>query len=189
MKQCQDCSTPIVGYYAKRCKKCSAIKREQERIRKIIRCKHCGKEFSRMGKKFRSMIFCSKKCKTEYCQIPCKNCGKLFTISPKRFDNNKTHTCSNKCKGELKTIGYYGPNWLSQSRKTKERDNYTCQICGIQKDKRALIVHHIIPFREFSLENYEEANDLSNLILLCRSCRHEVEKGIIAFSAITISAY
>ncbi|GAH15014.1 unnamed protein product, partial [marine sediment metagenome] len=48
-------------------------------------------------------------------------------------------------------------------RKIRERDNYTCQLCGAEgKD-----VHHI----DYAKENCEP----SNLITLCRSCHTKTE--------------
>jgi 5-methylcytosine-specific restriction endonuclease McrA len=67
---------------------------------------------------------------------------------------------------------YYGPNWFEQREKALKRDNYTCQKCGARGDD----VHHIIPFRKFGLANYLKANELSNLITLCKSC-HGKENG------------
>lgn len=265
MKFCEDCSQPIKSYYAKRCKKCSAIKRERERIRSVVHCKHCNKEFTIMHGEFRSIMFCSRKCKIEHYQVPCKNCGKMFShhgkhnaetcsvrcrgelrtrLNPKGdfiCDNCgkqfkayvsqrvKPHTfCSMKCKVEwwkgsnhigynsidcicqicgkefrrekykvdknggkycsqqcfsqsqvLPTVDYYGPNWKAQKHKARKRDNYTCQNCSIKQGEypRALDVHHIIPFREFGLTNHEQANQLSNLVSLCKHCHRRVEKG------------
>lgn len=65
-------------------------------------------------------------------------------------------------------INYYGPNWLSQRKKARERDNFTCQDCGITEEQygRELSVHHIVPFRKFN-GDLEKANQLANLIILC----------------------
>lgn len=69
---------------------------------------------------------------------------------------------------------YYGPNWLSQKRKTLERDKYTCQSC---ESERKFVVHHIIAFRAFGREHYKEANKLSNLLTLCEACHTTMENG------------
>ena len=49
-----------------------------------------------------------------------------------------------------------------------ERDNYTCQRCGItqHETERALEPHHIIPKGQSPME----ANDLDNLVTLCHEC-------------------
>ncbi len=65
-------------------------------------------------------------------------------------------------------ISYYGPNWLSQRRLARERDQFNCQSCGITEEQygKELSVHHIIPFRNFK-GDWEKANELVNLICLC----------------------
>ncbi len=82
-------------------------------------------------------------------------------------------------------IEYYGPNWYRQRRKARKRDGFTCHHCGKseQENERALDVHHIQPFRTFNYvtgenDNYKEANKLSNLISLCRSCHIREEHSI-----------
>jgi len=77
----------------------------------------------------------------------------------------------------------YGPNWQAQRRNTRHRDNYTCQRCGITEKElgKQLDVHHINPFRSFGLARYKEANALSNLISVCRSCHRAIDPKIKAW--------
>jgi len=72
---------------------------------------------------------------------------------------------------------YYGENWLSQRRKVRKRDNYTCQKCGITEDEygQELSVHHIIPFVYF--DNYTEANKEDNLVSVCEPCHRKIHSG------------
>lgn len=79
---------------------------------------------------------------------------------------------------------YYGPNWDTQREKALERDDRHCQRCGISSEEHirsnnvGLDVHHIIPRREFTSDgilDYESANDLDNLVTLCRSCHRKWE--------------
>ena len=56
------------------------------------------------------------------------------------------------------------------ARLVKERDNYTCQLCGKKLDENkpaGLAAHHIIPrtIKELSL-------DVNNGITLCSYCHH-----------------
>jgi len=71
---------------------------------------------------------------------------------------------------------YYGPNWEEQRRSALERDGFKCVLCGKRREENGkdLDVHHIIPFRVFGRERYEEANDLSNLITLCMKCHRRM---------------
>ena len=70
---------------------------------------------------------------------------------------------------------YYGPNWDFQRRKALERDHYACKKCGKTRKEDIIQVHHIMPFGEYGLENYREANKLINLISLCNGCHSIVE--------------
>jgi 5-methylcytosine-specific restriction endonuclease McrA len=70
---------------------------------------------------------------------------------------------------------YYGPNWREQRQKARERDNHTCQYCGVEsKDlERAIPVHHIKSIRWYKEkydepEWYEKGNQLDNLVCLCQ---------------------
>jgi len=74
-----------------------------------------------------------------------------------------------------------GPNWAAQRRAARERDQFTCQVCGATEKSlgREHDVHHIRPFREFGYvpgvnDNYIKANALDNLVTLCRSCHSRV---------------
>lgn len=78
----------------------------------------------------------------------------------------------------------YGPNWPEQRRRARERDGFNCRHCQAQETAtgREHDVHHIVPFRNFGYapgENdaYLQANDLGNLITLCRSCHARVDHG------------
>ncbi|MGD9889689.1 MAG: HNH endonuclease [Dehalococcoidia bacterium] len=73
---------------------------------------------------------------------------------------------------------YYGPSWRAAKRATRKRDG-VCQKCGISSKElgHALDVHHLVSFRSFGVERHEEANQLDNLIALCRTCHAFTEWG------------
>lgn len=70
----------------------------------------------------------------------------------------------------------YGPNWPACRDQARARDGYRCQICGAAEQGQAHDVHHKIPFRAFG--SYREANRLSNLVTLCRSCHRRAEQAV-----------
>ena len=70
----------------------------------------------------------------------------------------------------------YGPNWEQQKARARERDEFTCQICGTPEDGRAHDVHHKIPFRSFA--SYKQANRLENLITLCPNDHRRAESAV-----------
>jgi len=125
----------------------------------------------------------------------CEVCTETFTSVPSEIAKGWNRCCSMKCRAKWQKEHppdhlppvmrgsdhpcwkggrepYYGPNWRPQRRKARERDGYRCQRCGIteQEHGREMDVHHIVPFREFGIERYEEANRLKNLISYCNIC-------------------
>ena len=117
--------------------------------------------------------------------ITCEVCGKVFRLTQVHAIGR--HCCSRKCSSRLQQITtagannfnwkggydpYYGPNWRQQRRNARYRDGYACRICGKTEAEagKEHDVHHIKPFREFGIENYQKANHLSNLITLCDQC-------------------
>ena len=120
----------------------------------------------------------------------CEVCRKEFEATPYQVEQGDGRYCSRGCqsiwlsrhlagpnsyrwKGGLGS--YRGPNWRGQAKKTRKRDGYICQRCGLSQKEagRKLDVHHITPFREF--EDYREANRLENLITLCQHCHQVTE--------------
>lgn len=115
---------------------------------------------------------------------PCEVCGNEFVT--KASHQARRRTCSKLCYGALLATliagennfnwkggydPYYGPSWRPAMREARKRDK-VCVDCGKtpKENGRALDVHHIIPFRLFGLECHIEANDLSNLVALCKVC-------------------
>ena len=78
----------------------------------------------------------------------------------------------------------YGSNWQEQRAKVRARDGYRCSECGRpESTNRQHDVHHLIPFRTFGYmpglnENYRQANQLNNLVLLCRHCHQCSEASV-----------
>lgn len=73
----------------------------------------------------------------------------------------------------------YGHNWERQREKAIQRDEEQCRVCGMSRQKhrekygRDIDVHHIDPI--VSYDNPEDANELDNLITLCRDDHLEWE--------------
>lgn len=70
----------------------------------------------------------------------------------------------------------YGPDWNVIRTVVRQRDRFTCQMCGAVEKDRAHHVHHRIPFRAFS--SPELANQIDNLITLCPSCHRQAENVV-----------
>ena len=119
----------------------------------------------------------------------CKICGKEIVVPAWK---PKHHFCSRICsykwhssnlvgsnnpnwRGGKLSKPQYGSTWSRQRRHARKRDNYTCQCCGITEHElgRQLDVHHIRSVRKFA--DPTEANDLANLVSLCRLCHRKIE--------------
>lgn len=99
------------------------------------------------------------------------------------------------CEGdsEYRTKIPFGPNWVEQREKARERDGHECVSCGMTNEEHreqtgnALHVHHVTHREEFydgEEFDHEAANDLGNLVTLCMSCHRHVEVGNIEAPAI-----
>lgn len=136
-------------------------------------------------------------------EVECAYCGGKKKILPCRAEREQDNFfCDYACMGAWQSehlsgkrsyawkggrVKYYGPNWQRQRRKARQRDNFRCQVCGIQENElnRELDVHHIVPFLEFGYvvgENaaYRKANRLTNLLSLCPTCHRQVEAGLVS---------
>lgn len=136
-------------------------------------CDHCKKSYTIKRHEEKRSRFCSRKCADEYGRISivCENCGKKFSTTRHEVKRRGRRFCSNKCAKIFMKLENH-PRWNGGSsfepypqmfnrefkRMIRERDNYTCAICG----KRGKCVHHI---------NYVK-DDIcpTNCITLCRSC-------------------
>jgi hypothetical protein len=128
--------------------------------------------------------------------IVCETCGDMRDVKPAEEDSSRF--CSQECMFEWRSElmsgeshprwrggyePYYGPNWRPQRRKARDRDDYTCCLCGVGREEHRgqygadHDVHHITPFREF--DDCEAANRLENLITLCKQCHSKVEASTL----------
>lgn len=130
-------------------------------------------------------------------EVVCTQCGVAFSRQRWQLQRYRLPFCSLQCQAAYKALhalpqgaiyhrpdspSYRGPNWTKQARAARERDQRTCQKCGIREDVlgRRLDVHHIVPFHTFGYvpdqnDHYRAANDLANLISLCPRCHQLVE--------------
>lgn len=154
----------------------------------IKTCKQCKKQYQ--APPSRRILFCSDPCYRQYEQArnkpkSCRHCGQLF-VKRDLATTRKTKFCSRPChqqysrgvnnplyRGERKADR--GITWKERSTAARQRDQ-ECQslIHSPTKNparKERLSVDHIVSYA--ILKKYcplLDANDLRNLICLCRSC-------------------
>lgn len=150
-------------------------------------CLNCGERVTDYPSRG-TRQFCSQKCQTDYCYTmnTCRYCGTRFRVMRSRrhrqYCNSRCYARSRRGVGNHKWNGglnpfYYGPDWKQIAEQARQRDGYRCQRCGkAQKDcPRALDVHHIRPYTSFGHQQFDAANQLSNLITLCHPCHMMLE--------------
>lgn len=173
-----------IQYCSKTCQLDSV--RPKTDIRTTSNCKICGKEFKHYGER----VVCSKECLSKYMsqqrlnennptwiadkeKKKCAKCGKVFEYTRRDLhvgqervfcslncsrNNGNNKEITNNVGGNHKYL--FGFN-KKLKNKIKERDNYSCQLCGETED---LHVHHI----DYNKNNIED----NNLITLCKRCHN-----------------
>jgi hypothetical protein len=177
--------------YIKNHKYCSQIcanisgYRRKNKIQKI--CQWCGKNYD-VKPSLADQKYCSHSCRQSSrikekssrwkggdIEKVCENCGNTYLV--RRYKKNKARFCSFDCRvaycrgekssswrGGISFIEYPSEFNYKLKKSIRERDEYTCAICG----KLGKIVHHI---------DYNKTNsDSLNLITLCQPC-HSLTNG------------
>jgi 5-methylcytosine-specific restriction endonuclease McrA len=180
----------------------------RRQVKKV--CEHCGRGYECAACFAEGSRYCSRTCKAmargaertreKTRVVACGHCGKPLRRSLFRLGQRRGQFCSYECRGAAVRganhhlwrggrIESYGPSWPPARDATRTRDRYACKLCGVPKpDSRHHDVHHIVPFRLFGYVATGEhannrdvvANDLSNLITLCRRCHKRAENDHVA---------
>lgn len=128
-------------------------------------------------------------------KLRCVICSTEFETTTSQVRHRNISCCSLECRYQHQanlqsgpghhnyrggSITYRGRNWSRQSRAALKRDGYKCQICHKKLNRKTwdYAVHHITPYRTFN-GDYKRANQLINLVSLCRSCHAKVEFGAL----------
>jgi len=112
----------------------------------------------------------------------CRHCGQEFNVHPHKVRAGKAKYCSLNCYNVART----NPDRSEQikqrltreykdwKRAVLERDDFTCQECGLTGAEGAILTaHHIKSFKD----NPDIRIDLDNGIALCRNCHHKIHHG------------
>lgn len=205
---CANCQQPIRIHPSRKrfqhnfCSRTCSSTHNANRALIEFTCEWCKKSFMQVkSRKQGKRIFCSSECfyraykhqPDSKVSVPCSYCGIILEIHPSSKKRNKHFYCSKDCR-RLHIIGInnpaytsgngrpskYGVNWKSQRRLALRRDDFKCQYCNKQPERRNhLHVHHVVPFYKFD-GDWKTANALSNLITLCITCHRKAELGRIS---------
>lgn len=167
--------------------KCHSVDHHLENSNIVI-CHYCKKQIerpnSRIGKNKKS--YCSRKCRYLDIRKPeihviltCATCGKQYETTTHQIRKRNSRYCSVECQNNgtrTRPIAkaYF---WRKITKKIRERDEYTCQLCGKLQISPSLHVHHIVPDRMFSPDILHLANSETNLISLCSKCHRMAESN------------
>lgn len=180
---------PITWKGAKTCSSACAYKQRRDRQGPIA-CLGCRTMFRPYPSELqRGRGYCSRACfyrtdgKAQYDEATCVECGISFVRRPANMYQRKggQKFCSLSCsrayfQGERSPAWRGGSNpnrgagWLKRAEEARARDDYLCRRCGKTQEQNGerLSVDHLIPWRSFT--SAQEANQLDNLVSLCRSC-------------------
>lgn len=115
-------------------------------------------------------------------QLTCEQCHRLFDTHPYKIREGKGKYCSLDCYRAAianpdrpeQTKERFTREYKEWKRAVLERDNFTCQKCGLSGAKGAYVeAHHFKPFIDYP----ELRTELSNGIALCLNCHHETHHG------------
>lgn len=137
-------------------------------------------------------------------ELACEWCNRTFVRAKEKAKRYRRDFCSRECYTHFQsesglwagenhprwkggTKGRYGPSWAEARTAALERDNHTCQKCGVEENVhkeshpqgRGLDVHHVRRVESFRGEggeiNWTAAHDLDNLLTVCQSCHGVLE--------------
>jgi 5-methylcytosine-specific restriction endonuclease McrA len=182
---CRVCDVPI-DY---RAKACNVHRHAIKRMQRERKCATCGKTFTPFPSAIRRSAakFCSSACyfasvasRPAFIAVQCDNCRTTFRRTAAAVKRTKHSFCSSRCSAEYQSGERHhayrggeahrrGPGWTANRDACRERDE-VCRSCGkdAAENRQALSVDHLIPWRLFADEKV--ANDLDNLVALCRAC-------------------
>lgn len=203
MKQCINCSNPVLRSDKKYCSyKCFLSTRK----RKINQCLVCQKETI-------NLKFCSRSCSGIYInssseamlkarnkpQGSCKLCKKQISMSRKYCKHCRSagliidglkvcweNITKKQFKQKFKDIHQFNARVRSLAREKykKNNKNLPCLSCGYNKH---IEVCHIKPVKDFSDNiSIDEINNIDNLIGLCPNCHWELDHNLLKISDIKI---
>ena len=192
---CKQCNKEFIGrkekiFCSKSCYSAWSIGKRfgkgKPKNRKISKCLICGNNFEHWAGRISK--YCSREC-WEKRNPPklfyCLECGKEFWDykSNRKKDNV---FCSQSCAGSflhrgekshfwkggktsISKIERSRTNYLKWRQQVFERDNFTCQKCGIRSGNGKKVYLHAHHIKEFA-DNPKERTSINNGITLCKNC-------------------
>ena len=126
----------------------------------LVRCKYCNKWFHPTNLSVKNFIKAGDGTNNLYCSDGCKK--SCPTYGMRKYEKGYRQNTSREVQPELRKL-------------VLERDNWTCQKCGRNKDEDINLIlhcHHIDPVKN----NPIESADIDNCVTLCKECHKEAHR-------------
>ena len=128
-----------------------------------VKCTYCGKWYNpnvySINRRLNAIKGTVKgECRL-YCSDNCKNSCPIYKRVSRQKDYNNYEVHTREIEPLLRQMAM-------------ERDNYQCQKCFKTTDEIQLHAHHILSYNQ----NIILANDIDNVIILCKDCHAEIHK-------------
>ena len=120
----------------------------------LVKCKYCNKWFSPTNSEISDYM---RRGTSLYCSNGCKKSCPTYKVV--KYEKGFRQNTSREVQPELRKL-------------VLERDNWTCQKCGANKDDDITVTlhcHHIDPVKN----NPIESADMDNCVTLCKACHNE----------------
>ena len=120
----------------------------------LVKCKYCNKWFSPTNSEVKAYF---QQGTSLYCSNGCKKSCPTYRVQ--KYEKGFRHNTSREVQPELRKL-------------VLERDNWTCQKCGANKNDDITVTlhcHHIDPVKN----NPIESADMDNCVTLCKACHKE----------------
>jgi 5-methylcytosine-specific restriction endonuclease McrA len=133
-------------------------------MQEMTQCPQCGNPMPKYKAKGGERAFCSSACTAK--SVPHE---KRSAASKKA---NQTKWQGHVYKSHQNEIARKKPEYAEWRKSVFERDNYTCQHCGLHSGNGHAVTlhpHHVKPFATYPELRYE----ISNGISLCAACHRK----------------
>lgn len=199
-KECEWCHREFeINCNNRRNRFCSkeCVKQYQRSKREKYYCVECGAEIEYSGRNYprkycdKCVVLNNHKQQKDRILTHCGYCGKELYVIKSRYEKQKYCYCNEQCMAKHYSEIYTGENsptwnggkrhytggWLQARNEARQRDNYSCQMCGITEQEygKEMSVHHIKKYKSF--DDKFEANQLENLVCLCEHCHRFVHSN------------
>jgi hypothetical protein len=182
-KQCENCSESVTrnrSQFNERVFCSKECHNEDKRNKFKFECDWCSKPSEKVASQEHDKNFCSRECNWDYhlrggrhpnknsVELECSNCGTDFERPESHTGETDNNFCDIECYHDWceHTKGRNSNKAKKWRQTIRNRDNWTCQDCGEQRDN--VEAHHIEEWSSNPSNRYDEDNGVT----LCTECHY-----------------